>query len=76
VVSVSNAEAEPGRDLFRRRKHKYIGISVSVRDDLLEEIDRFGGEELPFSSRSAAVTTLVALGLKAWKREHASRGRE
>jgi hypothetical protein len=37
----------------------------------VEKIDRFAAEELPFSSRSAAIATLVALGLKEWEREHA-----
>jgi metal-responsive CopG/Arc/MetJ family transcriptional regulator len=46
-------------------------MSISLRDDLIEQIDRFAAEELPFSSRSAAIATLVALGLKEWEREHA-----
>jgi metal-responsive CopG/Arc/MetJ family transcriptional regulator len=73
---MSHAEAEAGRQLFGRRHHKYIGISVSLRDDLLEQIDRFAEKELPFSSRSAAIAMLVALGFKEKEREHAQRGRE
>jgi len=79
VVSVSHAEAQPGRQLFCGRKHKYISNSIGLRDDLLEEIDRFADEELPFSSRSAAVAVLIAKGLQRWRkqqeRKHA-RGRQ
>jgi len=55
--------------LLLRRKHKYVGISVSLRDDLMEQIDRFAGKELPFSSRSAAIAVLIAMGLQQWKRK-------
>ena len=55
--------------MLLRRKHKYVGISVSLRDDLMEQIDRFAGKELPFSSRSAAIALLVAMGLQQWERQ-------
>jgi len=55
--------------LLLRRKHKYVGISVSLRDDLMEQIDRFAGEELPFSSRSGAIALPVAMGLKQWEKK-------
>jgi len=69
VVSLSHAEAEPGRDLLPRRKHKYVSMTISLRDDLVEEIDRFAEEELPFSSRSAAIALLVAMGLQQWEKK-------
>jgi hypothetical protein len=62
VIPVSHAEPEPRRDLFPLRKHKFIGASFSLRDGLLEEIDRVV-EEVPYSSRSDAVAMLIALGL-------------
>jgi len=66
---VTHGEAEPGRDLLPRRKHKFSSYSISLRDDLMEQVDRFAEEELPFSSRSAAISTLVAMGLKQWERQ-------
>jgi hypothetical protein len=42
---------------------------MSPRDDLIEEMDRFGAEELLFLTRSATVAMLVALGLKESSRE-------
>jgi hypothetical protein len=38
---------------------------------LVEELDRFAEVDLPFSSRSATVATLVALELEAWRKERA-----
>ena len=64
---MSRVEPDPGREFPSCRKHKYIGISISLRDDLIEQIDQFAGEELPFSSRSAAIALLVAMGLAMGK---------
>jgi len=60
---MSHAEDEHGRELFRHRKHKFIRVSVSFREDLLERVDRFMEEKTPYSSRSATLAILVVTGL-------------
>jgi hypothetical protein len=35
----------------------------------MEQIDRFAGNALPFSSRSAAIALLVAMGLQQWEKQ-------
>ena len=67
MVSVSRAEAGPGRELFRRRRHKFIRVSVSFREDLLERVDRFMEEKTPYSSRSGTLAMLVVMGLEHWE---------
>jgi len=64
---VSCAEAGPGRELFHRRKHKFIRVSVSFREDLLERVDRFMEEKTPYSSRSGTLAMLVVMGLEHWE---------
>lgn len=68
MVPLSHVEAGPSRDLFQHRKHKFSGVSVSLRDDLIERIDKLADKEVPYSSRSAVVAMLLTLGLQEWDR--------
>ena len=64
---MSHVEAGPSRELFHRRKHKFIRVSVSFREDLLERVDRFMEEKTPYSSRSGTLAMLVVMGLEHWE---------
>jgi len=46
-----------------------VSVDLLVRDDFLEQIDQFGGEELSFPGRSAAIALLVSMGLQQWERQ-------
>jgi len=38
-----------------------VSVDLLVRDDFLEPINQFAGEELSFPGRSAAIALLVAM---------------
>jgi len=58
-----------GEKDWLRRKHKFIGVTISLRDDLVDRIARLQQEDVfPYSSRSAVYATLLAIGLNEFER--------
>jgi metal-responsive CopG/Arc/MetJ family transcriptional regulator len=57
-----------------RRKHKFIGVTISLRDDLVARIERLQDADVfPYSSRSAVYATLLAIGLKEFENTQAKK---
>jgi metal-responsive CopG/Arc/MetJ family transcriptional regulator len=52
-----------------KKKFKFVGVSVSIREDLLAEIDRVMEKELPYGGRSGIISLMITLGLREWKRQ-------
>jgi metal-responsive CopG/Arc/MetJ family transcriptional regulator len=63
-----------GEKDWLRPRHKFIGVTISLRDDLVDRIERIQQEDVfPYSSRSAVYATLLALGLKEFERVQAKK---